>query len=76
MCEVPNAMNQIEDPEPQESGEFKQLLDALHAALRWIDSDYRNHINNDGAYQIMMDDKYVGESYKDDITLIRSVIKA
>lgn len=47
----------------------------LHAALRWIKPEYRNHINNDGAYQIMMNDVFVGQSYKDDITLIRETIE-
>lgn len=48
---------------------------ALFAALRWIANEYRNHINNNGAYEIMMNDDTIGELYKEDITLIRSILK-
>ena len=73
MCEVPSSMSRIDDPETQEERQIRDLLDALHAALRWIDNDYRNHINNDNAYEAMMVDDTIGQSYKDDITLIRIV---
>ena len=47
----------------------------LYAALRWIGNDYRNDINNKGAYEIMMADNNVGSSYKEDVTLIRNTLK-
>ena len=47
----------------------------FHAALRWISSDYRNDINNDGAYKLMMDKSYVDDAYKKDITLIRNTLE-
>ena len=53
---------------------MNKYREALEAALRWMETKYKEDIYNDSKYIRMIEDKLVDDSYKDDITLIRRAL--